>query len=247
MTADLFDQLDREWPDFARSRAARAALSSWQLEHPRLGRFTALDPLRAELARGASPDRAELIRTTAQLAKIDPTARRLALQVMVPGLARVARSYRGRWDPDETAATVVHYALERLANWNTDRPVFFAAAIVLDANRELFVAHRRDQERHAAYGTLAPFEDALTVPEVVEATASDTLADLLADVVADRRLDPSDAELIYLTRIAGEPTHLVAAQRGLHPGTLRTHRRQAEHAFVQRSRRLRDQDANDPR
>ena len=108
MPADLFDQLDREWPGFARSRAARAALLSWQLKHPKFARLTGLEALRAELARGSSLDRAELMRTTAQLAKIDPTARRLALQVMVPGLARVARSYRGRWDSDDTAATVVH-------------------------------------------------------------------------------------------------------------------------------------------
>jgi hypothetical protein len=56
--------------------------------------------------------------------------------------------------------------------------------------------------------------------------------DVLTNAVAASRLAPRDAELSYLSRIAGQSAQGRAAERGLHAGTIRKRRHRAETTLV---------------
>jgi len=232
MPRDLFDQLDVEWRSFARSRGAGVALRRWQAHDVRFASFRDLADVLDSLRRSDEGERIPLMRAVVRLARSDSTAQRVALQAIVPGLARAARAYRDRWEADECTAMIVHFAIERLARWNDARPACPASAIVLEARRHLYVTHRREMERPGASGSCLSLDDLEEQPQPVDPSAGQLLGDLLTSAVQEKRLSSDDARLIYLTRVAGSTAIGIARDRGCAPSSIRRRRRRAERVLV---------------
>jgi DNA-directed RNA polymerase specialized sigma24 family protein len=226
MATGVFDALDEEWRRLEVSDRAASALARWKVEEPALERFDSVGELFDALRDGVD-DGPAVMRTIVRLGRDDALARRLALQRLAPGLARAARAYSLRWGSDESAAMVLCFALERLAGWNDSRAACPASAIVLEARRLLFVSHRRERDREDAEQPLMAVEP----PVSADASAGETLVELLVDAVNERQLDVPDAEIIFLTRIAGSSTAEVAKAVGCTAGHLRNRRTFAERAL----------------
>jgi hypothetical protein len=226
---NLFQQLEEEWARYARSREARLDFAMWSRRDPAIADFRSPDAILDHVRTHRTGNEALLV-SVAERAKTDGTARRLALQIMVPGLAASARHHRLRNDPEDTAARLVEFALRRLATWNTARPVTFAAGIVLEARRSLHVTRRAERAEWEARGLRVEMEHLL---QVFDPNApGEAVPSVLDDAVDRCAVTRFDANVIVVTRLLGVPITRVAAELGLDYGSLRRRRARAERVIA---------------
>jgi len=232
--APLFKSLDREWIAFAHSGEARDALLRWAAAEPELAGFTSLDDLLEALRGRTEPDRRDQrMLALLRIARQDPVARRLALQVVRPALSVIARHYSGRWGAEDAASVVVVVALERIAIFPTERRhTNLAGQIVLDTRHVLFASLAKELALEEAFDrptNLAASEHLLVAPP--ERTAADRVAGIVTDAVRAKRITPRHAQLV-LARLAGVPLHEIAAAWRRPPQSVRRMRQRAERVLA---------------
>lgn len=228
---DLFSALDAEWTHFSRSREGQAALHRWQ--HRTALAFDDVPSLVQALRNRVDPDtRDRLLHSVVRLAATDRDARRVVLQVLIPGLAGVARSYRLRWGRDEADSMVVAAALERIASYplHRTRP---AVSIIRDVQNDMHKARLREVALETALGDPFPLHQLRVLPEAATAKpASDELLELVTEAMDGGSVSLRGARLILLHRVVGVRTADIARAEGRRPCTVRKHRQQAEAALV---------------
>jgi hypothetical protein len=223
--ARLWDGLALEWESLAARPENSAVLGRWAAADGRLAGFDSLAEVIAFVrlnpsARAANDVLAALIRVSAD----DGSARRCALEALLPGLLRLAGQYPSVGeDDDDRLQNLVMLAVERIHQLG-GQDLEWPAAAVIDWVRDRL---RRVVRRVPDTPTM-PLEAALTVAAPPERSAAERLTGLLVAGLRQGSIRREDAALIYTTRVAGHPAAAVAAAVGVDPVVLRTRRRRAE-------------------
>ncbi|MGH9153135.1 MAG: hypothetical protein ACRD03_12215 [Acidimicrobiales bacterium] len=229
--AGLFDKLDQEWAVFATSGEGRGGLLRFAASEPDLAGFATLDSLLEALRGRVTPGRRdERMLALLRLARHDPAARRVALQVVRPALSGIARPYFVRWGAADASSTVIVVALERIATFPTDRrQTNLAGHIVRDTRHVLFERLGRelafenvfDSPRH-----LSEVGDRLVAPP--DRTAAERVTVIVADAVRAGKITRRHAQLVLDSRLGGVTIHEIAAAWHRPPQTVRRMRHRVE-------------------
>jgi hypothetical protein len=118
----LIRRLEAEWRVLARSRWLRDRLQAWAVEDDRLAFDDGDQLMTAAQRRNASSwaERDQVLTALLERAGEDVVARRVALQVALPGVKSLIDGVRG-WDVEERAARVVTTTVDVLA-WCAAEP-----------------------------------------------------------------------------------------------------------------------------
>lgn len=226
--ASVFDELDRDWRRLRVDRRAvgqlrevcavagvedLAGLERYVMDAPR----TAADAVLVVLIRRAVDG--------------EGLSARVLMQLLLPGIRRVARRWWALGDDDERAAAAVAAVWDRIQSYPLDRrPCRVAANILMDAAMDLRRAVHRHRNIHPA-GFMPGYEppcddDVHPAVELAEALVAATEAGVISR---------DDARLIAASRIGGVPLKAMAEQAGVSLRTLQWHRQVAEDALAARA------------
>jgi hypothetical protein len=148
------------------------------------------------------------------------------LQLLLPGVRRLARRWWTLGDRDERAAAVVAALWTRVRAYPIDRrPAKVAANILLDAEKEL----RRAAQRNRLLADALP--DELPAPAHRE-TAAVELIQLLSQSVDEGVVSQADAQMIAAFRIGGTSLRELAVRHGASYRTVKRRRARAERALI---------------
>ena len=227
--ARLRDGLAREWESLAARPESSVLLGRWAAQDGRLAGFESLSEVIAFVRRCPSAGAANgVLAALVRLSVGDSSARRCALEALMPGLVRLAGHYRSAGeDPDDRLQTVLLLAVERideLAGQDLEWP----SHAVIDSVRDRL----RRVVRRPVLARTVPLEAAVGIPAPPERSAAERLTRLLVAGVRQGSIRRDDAALIYTTRIAGHTAATVAAAMGVDPAVVRTRRRRAEQRLV---------------
>lgn len=227
----VFDLLDREWGRLCGDDRAAGLLPDVCEAAGGAGSLDAVE----RFVRSAGPDEADrvLVALVARSVEGDALAARVLLQLLLPGVRRLARTWWALGDAEERAAAAVAATYDRIRHYPlARRPRRVAANVLMDAAADL---------RRAARSAAGPAVDSYrgdTVEAGWEPVAADAvhpaveLVDVLADAVREGRLSAADAELIAASRIGGTSLSEIARRRGAKLRTLQWRRKRAEAALV---------------
>lgn len=222
--------LGREWQTLARSPALAEALRRWSRDDPALAAFDVVGDL---VAYAHSRDRhpADVDAVLAALAKkatTDDMAARTLLQLLLPGLAALARRHRWLGDAEERDQAVVAVAYERIRTYPFDaRPRRIAANVILDTAQRL-LAERDRQRREPPPNEGEQGLEALIAEPGEAPSASEELLELLAWAHRRGHLTADAVRLIALTRVAGMTPAELVPQFGCDDYRVRRRRHRAE-------------------
>jgi hypothetical protein len=231
--ASVFDQLDRDWGRVADLPAVARRLHGACTAAG--GAATLADVER--FVRSASPEDADRVLAALVAEAVDDgevpgdrLAARALLQLLLPGVRRLARTWWALGDPDERAAAAVAAVYDRIRRYPlARRPQRIAANVLMDAAGDLRRAARSAQPVSDS-GHLPTGEWDLPSPAVTHPALE--LVDALADAVGRGLVSPEDAGLIAESRIAGTSLREIARQRGAKLRTLQWRRQRAEALLV---------------
>jgi hypothetical protein len=212
----MFAELDADWQRLCRSRAAAQALRRWAEED---GSFADVERLDAIGHWGDDRELGERrLRALVRWARWDRVAARAVLQLILPGLVRVAAACGDR-DPD-TGAHLAAFAWQRIRDYPLNRQGSVAANIVLDARKTL-LRERKLLDPVADRTLLAPSaeDEAISTLVIGEVNRAERLGHITSGM----------AEVIIQTRVGGHTIVELAAQRGLSSHGLLQRRLRAEH------------------
>ena len=225
--ASVFEQLDGEWARVADDRSAARRLPEVCAA---AGDATSLADVE-RFVRAAGPAAADrvLVALVARAVEGDRLAARALLQLLLPGVRRLARTWWALGDADERAAAAVAATYDRIRRYPlARRPQRIAANILMDAAADLRRAVRAAQPV-ADSGHLSPEYD-LVAPSVTHPALE--LVDVLTAAVEDGVVTRGDAELIAKSRIAGTSLREIARRSGAALRTLQWRRKRAEAVLV---------------
>lgn len=227
MSLDPVLSLEREWQQLARG-ILPARLRLWAEREPVLAPF--VDPARLlEFMRGpaSSARKDELLRPLIRLAADDPLAARVLLQLLLPGLKRIAgRALHDVSERDELWELLLAHAWERIRRYPlAQRPRHIAANVLLDTlkhtMRELERERRRRRHNDANVEPAAPAPDPRT--QIVR---------LLLEAVSAGALSQLEARIIFETRIEECPLAELAEELGLTYNACKIRRQWAEQRLL---------------
>jgi hypothetical protein len=233
--ATLFELLDEDWEHFANSGGAASTIARWAEAEPGLRGLTSPAALLAALQGRTEPrERDRRFLAVLRLARRDDAARRLALHVVRPALATVARSFYGRWGAHDASSTVIVLALERIANFPTERRTTnLAGQIVFDVRHDLHEMLQRELAHESVFSFRRDFtdieEDLVAGPE---RTAADRVRVIVNDAVRSGKISPRHAELVLASRLDGVPLKHIARAWRRPPQTVRRMRQRVERALI---------------
>ena len=225
---ELIRRLDAEWQVLAGSRLLRDRLQSWAVDDERLAFPDGDELVAAAQLRDATSwaERDRVLEAVLERATDDALARRVALQVVLPGLKSLIRGIRG-WDVEERAARVVATALD-VISWCATEPAGTPPSFRIYANtrrRVLRAAVRARSEPVVLVGDCTPFDSG---DEADPRTAGEQI-DELVDWVRERaRVRVDAARLVVMTRVAGVSVEELADAQQVDPQTLRQRRLRTE-------------------
>ena len=230
VSQDLFAVIDRAWDRLATSSEGADALARWCEDQPVLCGPDGLSQLLAALRGASDPElRDERLRAMLRIAAADPTAATVVLQVIRPGLWRLARSYERRWGREDASSIVVLAALERIATFPVEaRRANLAAHLVRDIGRGLFRTMQREASLEAALGQRLDLEEAVSVPALRAVTSAEQVLGIVNDAVTSGRLSRRHGRLIVKHRVLGYSTAEIAEAEGRSRVAVRTMRARAE-------------------
>lgn len=227
---EVVRRLEAEWRVIASSSWFRNRLQAWAAADPRLafddGHRLVAEAQRRDVSSWA--DRDQVLAALLDRFEDDPVARRVALQVVLPGVKSLIDGIWG-WDVEERAARVVATALDVLAHCAVE-PAGTPPSFRVFANtrrRALRAAIRDRSEPVVLTDDFSDFEDA---SESDEASWDEEgrLEELVAWVRERGRLRDETARLVVLTRAGGVSVDELAAVAHIHPQTMRQQRLRAE-------------------
>jgi hypothetical protein len=220
----VIEQLEREWCQIAVDRRAARRLRT---VCDAADRAADLGQLELYVRRAAPADADRIL-----VALVGPASgggkleARVLLQLLLPGVRRLARQWWVLGDRDEQAAAAVAAVWQRICTYRLDRrPSKVAANILMDAAKEL---------RRAATTKGGPTQElpAICPAPDPQQPAADELVQILDDAVHIGALTIADAQLVAAFRITGQRLADIAAHRGTSVRTVRRRRRAAERALV---------------
>lgn len=226
--ASVLDQLDSEWrrlcadPADTEHLADACAVAGGARSLADVERFV----------RGAAPAEADrvLVVLVARAVEGDERAARVLLQLLLPGVRRLARTWWALGDPDERAAAAVAATYDRIRRYPlARRPRRIAANVLMDAASDLRRAARAAQASRSATELDVLLHRSAPAPVPHPAVE---LVDALADAVGQGLVSPGDAELIAVSRIGGTSLREVAERTGAKLRTLQWRRKRAEAALL---------------
>lgn len=226
---ELIRRLDAEWRVLAHSRWLREQLQAWGAEDARLAFDDGEQLVAAAQSRVASSwaERDRVLAALLERADTNAVARRVALQVVLPGVKSLIDGVWG-WDVEERAARVVATALDVLA-WCAAEPAGTPQSFRVYANtrrRVLRTAVRHRSEPVVFVGDYSPLDAG---PDDLKCRDESEWVDELVDWVRRRaRIREDAARLVVLTRAAGVSVEELAAANGVDPQTMRQRRLRAE-------------------
>jgi hypothetical protein len=231
MAPNVLIALDNEWPIFAGSAVANAAVRRWADEEPEISGFTDVHTLCNELRHTADMDKRDsLWLACIRLARHDVVARHLLLQALLPGLFGIVCRYEARWGRDETASMVAAAAVSRIAAYPEHRTSRPAANLIHDTRHELYLTRVREVVKERVRATVELPAD---IPESrLGADPAEEIVEVLRAALTDRRISAHDARLIFLSRVMGVRTAAIARSEGIPAQTIRQQRRRAETALA---------------
>jgi hypothetical protein len=226
---ELVRRLEAEWKVIAGSRWLRDRLHAWAVEDDRLTFDDGEQLVTVAQRRDASSwgERDQVLTALLERANGDVVARRVALQVVLPGLKNLIDGVRA-WDVEERAALVVATAVDVLA-WCASKPAGTPPSFRVYVNtrrRVLRSAARHRAEPVVLVDDYSPFEHGNDTPNDVGEQGQ--IDGLVAWVERHGRVRTDAARLVVMTRAGGVSVDELAAAQGVDPQTLRQRRLRTE-------------------
>jgi len=225
----LVRRLDAEWRVLAPSRLLRDRLHAWEAQDHRLAFDDGDQLVAAAQRRDASSwaERDHVLTALLERAPDDALARRVALQVVLPGLKSLVNRIRG-WDVDERAARVVATALD-VISWCATEPAGTPPSFRIYTNTRRRVLRSAVQARTEPVTFVDDYSGLDTGTDTTECIAEAQRFDQLVEWVAQHgRVREDAARLVVMTRAAGVSVDELAAVEHVDPQTLRQRRLRAE-------------------
>lgn len=227
--SELIRRLDAEWRVLAPSRLLRDRLQAWEAEDHRLA-FENGDQLIASAQRrdaSSWTERDQILAALLERASDDALARRVTLQVVLPGLKSLVNGIRG-WDVEERAARVLATALD-VISWCASEPAGTPPSFRIYTNTRRRVLRSAVRARTEPVTFVDDYSGLDTGRDPTEGTAEAQRFDQLVEWVAQRgRVREDAARLVVITRAAGFSVDELAAAEDVDPQTLRQRRLRAE-------------------
>jgi DNA-directed RNA polymerase specialized sigma24 family protein len=193
-------RLERDWRRQLASAELACHLRQWQAIEPALRAFSDPAAVLRFLRRSAPGERQDrVLRALVSPAGEDPTAGRLVLHALLPGLKRIsARLLVDTRDQEELWSTLLACAWQRIHGYPVERrPRRVAANVLLDTLHDAVAAHRR-AVRDRTELDVVPAWLAPTRPQVDGDIEAVTERAVLAGAIT-----AAEADLILCTRIDG--------------------------------------------
>jgi DNA-directed RNA polymerase specialized sigma24 family protein len=224
LVGSVFELLDREWIRLAADpRAAGQLVEVCEAA----GGATSLAGVE-RFVRGADAAAADavLVALAARAVEGDALAARVLLQLLLPGVRRLARTWWAVGDREERAAAAVAAAYDRIRRYPlVRRPRRVAVNVLMDAASDL---RRVVRSMPPCVESGLPPGWEPPVPDPPGANPAIELAGALRDAVDAGIVTAGDAELIAASRIGGVPLAEIARRRGAKLRTLQWRRQRAE-------------------
>lgn len=227
--SELIRRLDAEWRVLAPSRLLRDRLQAWGAEDHRLSFDDGDQLVAAAQRRDASSwaERDQVLAALLERASDDAVARRVAFQVVLPGLKSLVNGIRG-WDVDERAARVVATALD-VISWCATEPAGTPASFRIYTNTRRRVLRSAVRARTEPVTFVDDYSGLDSGADTTEGTAEAQRFDRLVEWVQQRGAVREDAaRLVVMTRAAGYSMDELAAAENVNPQTLRQRRLRTE-------------------
>jgi hypothetical protein len=227
LVVSVLELLDREWARLgADPRAARRLPDVCAAAG---GAGSLADVERFVRAAGPAEADAVLVALVARAVEGDELAARVLLQLLLPGVRRLVRTWWALGDHDERAAAAVAAVYDRIRRYPiVRRPRRVAVNVLMDAAADLRRAARPGMGPAPAPARLESLPPGWEPADQPVAHPAVELADALRDAVDAGLVSAGDAELIAASRIAGVPLAEIAARRGAALRTLQWRRKRAE-------------------
>ena len=226
---ELIRRLEAEWRVLACSRWLRGRIQVWASEDDRLSFDDGEKLVAAAQSRNASSwaERDQVLAALLERAPEEALARRVALQVVLPGVKSLIDGVRA-WDVEERAARVVATAVDVLA-WCASEPAGTPPSFRFYANtrRRVLRSAVRDRSEPVVFvDDYSHLEPGDATP--VNKGETERFDDLVEWVRRHGRVREDAARLVVLTRTAGVSVEELAAALDVDPQTLRQRRLRAE-------------------
>ena len=226
---ELIRRLDAEWRALAGSRLLRDRLRRWGADDKHLA-FEDGDQLVAAAQRRDAETWAERDQVLSALlgrAIDDALARRVALQVVLPGVKSLINGIRG-WDVEERAARVVATALD-VISWCATEPAGTPPSFRIYTNTRRRVLRSAVRARSEPVMFVDDYSHLEADKDPGRGKSEAQEIDELVEWVRQRaRVQDDAARLVVMTRVAGVPVDEVAAAQNVDPQTLRQRRLRTE-------------------
>ena len=225
VSVSVLDLLDREWGRLATDAGAARRLADVRAV---AGGVASLGEVEAYVRSADAPsaDRV-LVALASRAVEGDTLAARVLLQLLLPGVRRLARTWWALGDAEERASAAVAAVYDRIRRYPiARRPARIAANVLMDAASDLRRAARSAARREPAA------VDGVAHDHSGDPNPAIELVGVLADAVRGGLMTAEDAELIAASRIAGTPLATIAARRGAKLRTLQWRRKRAEALLV---------------
>jgi len=227
--SDLTRRLDAEWRILSHSRWLRDRLRTWSVDDPRL-EFSDGDQLVEAAQRRDATSWAERDQDlSALLERVaeNGLARRVALQVVLPGLKSLISGIRG-WDVEERAARMVATALD-VISWCATEPAGTPPSFRIYANTRRRVLRAAVRARSEPVVLVEDYRHLDTGLEITDASPDERRIEQLVEWVRQRGRVREDApRLVVMTRAGGFSVDELAASEHVDPQTLRQRRLRTE-------------------
>ena len=226
---ELIRRVDSEWQILSQSRWLRDRLATWSADDDRLAFDDGDDLVSAAQRRDAESwaERDEILAALLERAIDDGLARRVALQVVLPGLKSLINGIRG-WDAEERAARVVATALD-VISWCATEPAGTPPSFRIYMNTRRRVLRSAIRARSEPVVFVDDYGQIDAGEEITDDLSEDQKVEQLVEWVRQRGWVREDAaRLVVMTRAAGVSVGELAAAEDVDPQTLRQRRLRAE-------------------
>lgn len=222
------EQLEQELEQELASGSLVIHFEAWRRADPALARFhRPADVLRYLRSRPSAAAEDTVLLALLTRARQEPSAGRLVLYALLPGLRNVARRSLVSVDErEELWAALLASVWEHIRAYPVERrPRRVAANLLLDTMRSTLAAVRRERIEDE------PLPTALADEPSPELRCDDVDA-LLARAVAAGAISPQEAQLVLSTRFDGIPLAHVAAAHGEPYNRVKVRRQRAERRLL---------------
>ena len=226
---ELIRRLDAEWRIVSQSRWLRDRLATWSADDNRLdfedGVQLVAAAQRCDVSSWAERD--QVLAALLERATDDGLARRVALQVVLPGLKSLINGIRG-WDVEERAARVVATALD-VISWCATEPAGTPPSFRIYLNTRSRILRSAVRSRSEPVVFVDDYRHLDTGEESTNGASEEQEVEQLVEWVRQRgRVREEEARLVVLTRVAEVSVDELAAADDVDPQTLRQRRLRAE-------------------